>query len=217
MSLIAKGLKFAYPNGALLLDGLDLLVPDGQSAAVMAPSGIGKSTLLSVLGGLNHPSEGYVKITGSGVTTDGPAHLDGTQIAWVFQSMHLLTTRTALDNVAVAVMPKGVRRNAAETLARAELARFGVGELADRPVRLLSGGQRQRVALARASAADPAVVLADEPTANLDHDNALAVAKVLVNGFPRASVVIATHDSTVAAMTSVSYMMRDGRLDVKRP
>ncbi len=214
MSLTATGLKFRYPSGPLLLDGLDLEVASGCSAVVMAPSGVGKSTLLAVLGGLRRPESGTVTIARDGADVNHGVEQteSATMISWVFQAMHLLPQRTALENVAVAAMPRGLRRSQAEQLAAIELERFAVGELARRQVRTLSGGQCQRVALARASVADPRVVFADEPTGNLDPANAAAVARVLVMGFPRAAVVIATHDPDVAAMADVVYRLDGGRL-----
>ncbi|MDR0593442.1 MAG: ATP-binding cassette domain-containing protein [Bifidobacteriaceae bacterium] len=213
MSLRAVGLSFAYPHGELLLKDLDLAVPWGTSAAIMAPSGIGKSTLLAVLGGLRRPSSGFVEISPDG----GPAHASPETVrpavAWVFQSMQLLLGRTVLDNVALVGMPRGFDRARAEGLAYVELRRFGVDALAHRLVRSLSGGQRQRVALARAAMADPLVVLADEPTANLDRASALGVAEVLIGQFSRASVVVATHDPAVARLASVAYLLRDGRVE----
>jgi ABC-type lipoprotein export system ATPase subunit len=212
MPLTAEGLSFGYPGSPRLLDGLDLSVPDGGSAAIMAPSGVGKSTLLAVLGGLRSPTAGLVKTWSESLPPLVSLGARRPRVAWVFQSMHLLPARTALDNVTIAGMPRGLSRATAQRLAHTELDRFGVGELAGRMVRSLSGGQCQRVALARASVADPLVVLADEPTANLDRDSALAVAQILVHGFPRASVVIATHDAEVAALASLTYTMRDGLL-----
>lgn len=203
MPLIASGLTFAYPRGPHLLDGLDLSVPGGSSAAVMAPSGVGKTTLLAVLGGLRRPTSGSVSLSADG----------GGTVAWVFQEMHLLPRRTVLDNVTIGAMPRGIRRAGAEPRALAALARFDVEELAGRSVRTLSGGQRQRVALARAAIGEPALVLADEPTANLDRANAAAVAQVLATGFPGAVVIIATHDPVVAACTDVTYLLVDGRLE----
>jgi ABC-type lipoprotein export system ATPase subunit len=205
MSLIATGLRFAYPGGARILDDLDLTVPAGGSAVVTAPSGTGKSTLLAVLGGLRHPAAGTV-------TIDRDPHEDRPAVAWVFQAMHLLGRRTAVENVALGALARGACRAGAEAQARRELARFGVGDLAERRQRTLSGGESQRVALARAAVADPLVVLADEPTANLDRRNADHVIHVLMTGFPRAALVVATHDPAVAARADVAYALVDGRL-----
>ncbi|MDR2253725.1 MAG: ATP-binding cassette domain-containing protein [Bifidobacteriaceae bacterium] len=210
--MTATGLGFAYQSSSAILDGLDLSVPAGSSAAVMAPSGVGKTTLLMVLGGLRRAQAGEVVIVDETSDDTARSGRPRPRVAWVFQAMHLIGGRTAVDNVAIAVLSGGMPRPRAEALARHALERFGVGELADRPVRSLSGGQCQRVALARAAVAEPLVVLADEPTANLDQDNAAAVAQVLVRGFPRSAVLIATHDATVARQTDRVWYLDHGRL-----
>lgn len=207
MSLTAKGLRFAYPGGAQIIDGLDLHVPPGASAAITAPSGTGKSTLLALLGGLRRPTDGTVMID------EDALHLRPT-VAWVFQAMHLLGRRTAVENAALGALARGASRTEAFSAAEEELARFGVVHLAGRQQRTLSGGESQRVALARAAVADPLVVLADEPTANLDRHNADHVIDVLMTGFPRAALVVATHDAAVAAAVGVAYELVDGRLTV---
>lgn len=209
MSLTALGLRFAYANGDLLLDGLDLSVATGSSVSITAPSGTGKSTLLAVLGGLRRPLAGSVRI-------DPDPEANRPEVAWVFQAMHLLGRRTALDNVALGALARGSTRPEAEERALGELDRFGVAHLARRGQRSISGGESQRVALARAAVADPLVVLADEPTANLDRRNADRVIDVLMTGFPRAALVVATHDPAVAAAAGVSFELAGGRLTAWR-
>jgi ABC-type lipoprotein export system ATPase subunit len=213
MPLTAAGLVFGYPGGRLLLDGLALTVEEGHSAAIMAPSGVGKSTLLSVLGGLRRPAAGRVDVSNGDAELETSRTPSRPRIAWLFQSVNLLPRRTAVDNVSIAALPRGLDRATAEAMALTELERFGAVELADRLVQTLSGGQSQRVGLARAAVSNPLVVLADEPTASLDPDNAVAVARVLVEGFPNAAVVMVTHDQAVAALASTTYVMRHGRLD----
>ena len=154
MPLVASGVTFGYRTDAPLLQDLSLEVSAGSSVGVMAPSGSGKSTLLAVLGGLRRAWGGTVAVEHAGPDTGGPL------ISWVFQDMHLLPHRTALDNVAVALLSQGLTRAQSEYLALAELDRFGVSALAGRLQRDLSGGESQRVALARAAIARPAVVLA---------------------------------------------------------
>lgn len=203
MSLIASGVCFAYSGDSPLFENVDLAVHRGESAAIMAPSGTGKSTLLSILGGLRSPLRGAVTIE----SNDMPTAPRRARVAWIFQFMHLLSSRSVIDNVAIAALAAGMRRTHAERLARTELDRFGAGPLSDRRQGTLSGGETQRVALARAAIGDPVVVLADEPTANLDRENAQHLAQVLMSGFPRAAVVVMTHDPLVARRANVVYQL----------
>jgi ABC-type lipoprotein export system ATPase subunit len=178
----------------------------------MAPSGVGKTTLLAVLGGLLKPQSGSVVIRVA--ESNQERFPSDVTVSWVFQEMNLLTARTALDNVAIAAMARGHRRREAELLAFEALDQFGVGDLAQRRLLSLSGGQSQRIALARAVVGEPMLVLADEPTAKLDHKTAMAVAESLTKGFPQAPVVVATHDRAVADLADAVYTMRDGRLEL---
>ncbi len=206
MSLTARGVTFGYARDEPLLRDVELHVDDGRSAVVMGPSGSGKSTLLSLLGGLRRPAAGSVTIGGPTGERTRP------RLSWVFQSMHLIGARTVLDNVAVAALSLGFPRRASEDRARTALDRFGVGTLAARRQSTLSGGQAQRVALARAAVGEPLVVLADEPTANLDRRTADAVLAVLFSGFPTSALVVTTHDPAVAAAGSAAYDLLDGAL-----
>lgn len=209
MSLTVSSISFGYAAGAELISGLSLSVGAGESAVIMAPSGTGKSTLLSILGGLRAPTAGGVRIERDSEESGAPPR---PEVAWVFQAMHLMPRRTVIDNVAVAALARGWARPHAEEVAQRELDRFGVAHLRDRRQSTLSGGESQRVALARASVADPHVVLADEPTANLDAGNARIVAEAFNGGFPRAAVVVATHDPVLAAAATQAYTLTDGRL-----
>jgi ABC-type lipoprotein export system ATPase subunit len=213
MSLAASGIVFAYPGGPRLLEGLALDVAAGASAAIMAPSGEGKTTLLSILGALRRPQAGTVRIDRP-ATRNGPPRPD---ISWVFQAMHLVARRTAVDNVALAAMSRGIKRTMAEGLAARAMATFEVAELAARRVATLSGGQAQRVALARAAVSDPLVVLADEPTANLDRATADHVAAVLMCGFPDAALIVTTHDPDVARLADARYRLSGGALRREGP
>lgn len=209
MSLTVSSISFGYAAGAELISGLSLSVGAGESAVIMAPSGTGKSTLLSILGGLRAPTAGGVRIERDSEESGAPPR---PEVAWVFQAMHLMPRRTVIDNVAVAALARGWARPHAEEVAQRELDRFGVAHLRDRRQSTLSGGESQRVALARASVADPHVVLADEPTANLDAGNARIVAEAFNGGFPRAAVVVATHDPVLTAAATQAYTLTDGRL-----
>ncbi len=208
---MARDVHFGYRRDRVVLDGVDIEVGAGSSAALMAPSGAGKSTLLTILGGLRRPWSGSVVLTEAG--SDGDLRQP---VSWVFQAMHLMGRRTVVDNVAIAALARGHRRGDADVVTRSQLSRFGVGHLAERPQRDLSGGESQRVALARAAVADPLVVLADEPTANLDRANADLVIDVLFGGFPHAALVVATHDPLVAARADVIYRLESGRLRVDK-
>lgn len=196
------------------VDGVDLEVPAGQTLAVMGPSGCGKSTLLQLLGGLERPTGGQVWLGGRRIDTLGEralARLRRRTVGFVFQAYHLMDELTAAENVQLPALlagdsPRTARRRAAELLARVDLAdraRHLPGEL--------SGGQRQRVAVARALVNQPLVVLADEPTGNLD---SAATGEVLrLFGQLRAAgqtLVLVTHDERVAASADRLISMRDG-------
>lgn len=211
MSLNATGISFAYLGQDELLTDLSLSVASGQSAAIMAPSGTGKSTLLAILGGLREPHSGTVEISAPAASTDN-SPLIRPQVSWVFQAMYLLPRRTALHNVALALLTRGADRGEADEYAARCLERFDVAEFADRPVRKLSGGQAQRVGLARAAATQAHVILADEPTANLDRKNADQVIEVLFGGFSESALVVVTHDDYLASQADATYRMEAGKL-----
>ena len=204
MSLSVRQLVFGYPNGPKLINGLDLEVLPGHSIAIMAPSGTGKTTLLALLGGLRRPESGQIAL--------GSPELRDPKISWVFQSMHLMPKRTVLDNVSIACLAQGMARSTAEEESRKQLQRFAVGHLASRMQKDISGGESQRVALARAAAGDPQVVLADEPTANLDRTNVDLVSRTLFGGFPTAALIVTTHDRMVAAQAGTQYVLEGGKL-----
>ena len=209
VSLVAEGLGFRFAGGPVLIVHLSLRVDAGESVAVMAPSGTGKTTLLTLLGGLRRPDSGTV-------TIDGLAPHPGL-VSWVFQRMALLTERTVLDNVAIPSLARGARRSEAEDRARDALVAFGVDEFAARRARDISGGQAQRVAMARAAAVRTPLVLMDEPTANLDRATADGVIEVMLGGFLHAAVVVATHDPAVAARADRVYQLDRGRLRTTVP
>lgn len=209
MSIEIKNLTFGYSRDLPLINNLSIKVGQGESVAIMAPSGTGKSTLLGLIGGLLDPWQGEVLIDCANSTD-----YSRPEISWVFQSMHLLPGRTALENVAIAQLARGKSRREAELRAGIELDRFKVGELASRQQKSLSGGESQRVALARAAAADPFVVLADEPTANLDRANAELVTNVLLTGFPESALIVTTHDAEVAKRAHRILVLRSGVLEL---
>jgi putative ABC transport system ATP-binding protein len=212
--------KRAMSGGAPLtiLDGIDLVVPAGQSLAITGPSGSGKSTLLGLIAGLDAPTEGTILIDGAeigGLDEDALARLRGEKIGFVFQFFHLIPSLTALENVMVPMEIAG-RRDAA-TRAGALLDEVGLTKRAHHYPAQLSGGEQQRVALARALSNEPRILLADEPTGNLDSANGRHILELIVGVHERrrTTVVLVTHDSSLAAMMEAQLVLRDGRIDAE--
>jgi ABC-type lipoprotein export system ATPase subunit len=197
------------------LDGVDLSIREGEMVAVMGPSGSGKSTLLNMLGGLDRPSEGQVLIDGQDLATVRSLDRFRAQsVGFVFQLHNLLPTLTALENVEVPMRGQPIRRRARRERARELLAIVG---LADRQRHLpsqLSGGQRQRVAIARALANRPRLILADEPTGNLDTTAGEEIMHLLadLNVSQGTTIIVVSHDRRVARATDRILTMRDGRV-----
>jgi putative ABC transport system ATP-binding protein len=213
-----RGLKKSIRNGTRvveILKGIDLLVPQGQFVAIMGASGSGKSTLLGLLAGLDSPSEGEVLLDGkeiSKLAEDDLAQLRGKKIGFVFQSYQLIPTLTALENVLLPyeLNATGDGRKRAMDL----LDAVGLGDrMGHYPVQL-SGGEQQRVALARAFVMEPPIVMADEPTGNLDSTNGQHVLDLLL-GRQRESgttLVLVTHDAQIADRADRKIILRDGRI-----
>jgi putative ABC transport system ATP-binding protein len=198
------------------LDGLDLVVQRGEFLAVVGPSGSGKSTLMNIVGCLDRPTSGRYILDGSAVDElddDGLAEVRSRSIGFVFQSYNLLPRTSALDNVATALAYQGVSRRERMTRATAALERLGLGDRLDHEPTELSGGQQQRVAIARALVTEPALLLADEPTGNLDTASGAEVMGILreLHAAGR-TVVLITHDAEVAASADRQVHVRDGRL-----
>ena len=198
-----------------ILHPLTLQIPRGQFVAVVGPSGSGKSTLLGLIAGLDAPSSGRVLIDGVDITAlgeDALAKLRGEKIGFVFQFFHLIPSLTAHENVAVPMEISGVA--GARGRARALLEEVGLTGRAHHYPSQLSGGEQQRVALARALANDPPIVLADEPTGNLDTANGRHIMELLrtVHRTRQSTVVLVTHDAELAAMADARIVLRDGRV-----
>jgi putative ABC transport system ATP-binding protein len=217
--LRTRGLEKQYGQGAALvraLDGVELEVPAGETLAVMGPSGCGKSTLLHLLGGLERPSAGEVWLSGrriDGLGEKALARLRRKAIGFVFQAFHLMDELTAAENVELPALLAGSSPRAARQRAAELLDRVGLADRADHLPSALSGGQRQRVAVARALSNEPLVVLADEPTGNLDSAATLEVLRLLDSlRTAGQTLVIVTHDERIAATADRLISMRDGVL-----
>jgi putative ABC transport system ATP-binding protein len=199
------------------LDSVSMEVDSGEFVAVMGPSGCGKSTLLHLIGGLDRPTGGTVRIDGVSLTDmkdDDLARLRRTRIGLVFQFYNLIPVLNALENAGLPIALDGKRPSEVRKRASDWLSRFGLGDrLSSRPDQL-SGGQQQRVAVARALAAEPALVLADEPTGNLDTRSADGIAALLrqVSKDYGRAVVMVTHDPRIAAYADRIVFLKDGRI-----
>src|SRR5918999_1810673 len=197
-----------------ILHPLDYNIPSGQFLAIVEPSGSGKSTLLGLLAGLDAPTTGEILVDGTDITKlseDALARLRGEKIGFVFQFFHLVPSLTAFENIAVPMEIAG-RRDAAPR-AKQLLAKVGLEDRGHHYPSQLSGGEQQRVALARALANDPPIVLADEPTGNLDSSTGRHIMEMLltIHRTRRATLVLVTHDAELAALADVRLVLRDGR------
>jgi len=215
--LRTESLRKVYGSGlatVVALESIDLTIARAEFVAIMGPSGCGKSTLLHLLGGLDRPTAGRVLLEGTDLASLGDDDLTKVrrqQIGFVFQFFNLLPVLSAAENVALPLVLGG-RQHGADAKAREWLGRVGLGDRASARPDELSGGQQQRVALARALATDPAIILADEPTGNLDSkaaDEMLNLLRRAVDEWGR-TIVMVTHDARMAEFASRIILMRDG-------
>jgi len=210
------GLKKEFDEGKVqALRGVDFRIAEGEFVAIVGPSGSGKTTLLQMLGALDRPSEGSLSFRGKSlVDLHDPATYRAREIGFVFQAFHLLPTFTAVENVQLPMFevdrPRAERKPRAIELLKA----VGLEARTDHLPAKLSGGERQRVAIARSLANDPSVLLADEPTGNLDSENARNILELLarIQRERNMTLVLITHDMAVARRASRAIQMKDGRV-----
>lgn len=213
-----RGVSKTVPSGGrplTILQPVDLVIPKGQRVAIVGPSGSGKSTLLGLMAGLDSPTSGEVFIDGTNITTlgeDALAKFRGARIGFVFQFFHLIPSLTAFENIMVPMELAG--RADAVSRARSLLSQVGLDARGHHYPTQLSGGEQQRVAIARALANEPAILLADEPTGNLDSSNGQHVIELLFDAARahHVTVVLVTHDRELAERADVRVVMRDGRI-----
>ncbi len=214
-----RGLEKIYHAGEIevhALRGVDLSVTRGEFVAVAGPSGSGKSTLFNILGGLTPPTSGSVHIDGRdllGMTDSERTQLRKTGVGFVFQKYNLLPTLTASENIEIARDIAG-RRGPLSPQFEEFVKLLGIGERLNHKPRELSGGEQQRVAIARAIVNEPALLLADEPTGNLDSENSEAVLKILrdLNARLGQTILMITHDAEAASFAHRIVRMKDGRI-----
>ena len=203
------------PAAVQALKGVSLSVHRGEFVAIMGPSGSGKSTFMHLLGCLDHPTAGSYRLDGqevAGLSRDQLAAVRGRQIGFVFQSFNLLSRTSARENVELPMLYAGMAREARDERARAILEQVGLAERMEHRPNELSGGQQQRVAIARALANDAPLLMADEPTGNLDSASARGVMDLLrqIHRDRGMTVILVTHDAHVAATASRTLAMLDG-------
>jgi len=220
LSVRTKKLTKIYRQDSIevrALDGVDLDIESGEFMALVGPSGSGKSTLLNIIGGLDRPTSGQLWVDGQELeplSTRALTDLRLRRIGFVFQEFNLIPVLTALENVEYVMLLQGVPDSARRERARTILADVGLAGMEDRRPGELSGGQQQRVAVARAIVSEPAIVLADEPTANLDSATGAALMDLMrrLNETKGVTFVFSTHDSMVMERARRLVRLKDGRI-----
>ncbi len=212
-----KNVGRAYLQGKTTVEALESVtceVVPGDRIAVVGPSGSGKSTLLHLMGGLDRPTKGSIIWPALG----GKENLRPGNVGFVFQTMSLISSLTALENVELPLLLSQVKPSEARTVAFTALENIGLGPIADKLPEELSGGQAQRVSVARALASRPKLILADEPTGQLDHPTAQHLFDVLLASLESSDIalVVATHDSAVAGRMNTVWHIEHGRLEVRK-
>jgi len=218
-AIALAGVNLSLGQGAArvhILKDIDLHIGTGEAVGLVGPSGSGKSTLLMVMAGLERTDTGTVTVAGATLNTldeDALARFRGRRVGIVFQSFHLIPTMTALENVAVPLELAGI--DDARERARAELSAVGLGARLDHYPAQLSGGEQQRVAIARALAPNPAILVADEPTGNLDEDTGKQIIDLLFAGHAqrKMTLVLVTHDAGLAARCGRVVRLRSGHVE----
>jgi putative ABC transport system ATP-binding protein len=215
-----EGVEKVFQQGEVAvraLRGVSLAIAEREFTAIVGPSGSGKTTLLNLIGGLDRPSAGSVRLNGTDLATLGEGALSRYrlfQVGFIFQAYNLIPVLTALENVEFVMVLQGRPRTECRARALRYLERVGLAELANRRPRALSGGQQQRVAVARALAAEPRLVLADEPTANLDSETALSLLELMhdLNHREGMTFLFSTHDPRVMERAERVITLEDGRI-----
>ncbi|MGH6684545.1 MAG: ABC transporter ATP-binding protein [Pseudolabrys sp.] len=218
-AIVLAGVNLSLGQGAArvhILKDIDLNIGSGEAIGLVGPSGSGKSTLLMVMAGLERTDTGTVAVAGENLNAldeDALARFRGRNVGIVFQSFHLIPTMTALENVAVPLELAGIAN--ANERARSELAGVGLSERLHHYPAELSGGEQQRVAVARALAPNPTILVADEPTGNLDENTGKQIIELLFAGQARrgSTLVLVTHDSALAARCGRIVRLRSGRIN----
>ncbi len=208
-----------YQNGTVVkaVNGINLKIEEGEFSSVVGPSGSGKTTLLNLIGGIDKPTKGRVILDGieiSSLPERKLSELRLRKIGFVFQSYNLIPVLTAFENVEFVLILRGVGKKERREKVMKILRDVGLEELADRPLTKLSGGEQQRVAVARAIVGEPKIVLADEPTANLDSENAIALVELMkkLNEEKGVTFILSTHDIRVVERTRRVIKLVDGKI-----